>query len=272
MRHDPTLGDVLKDIWRLKGFVAGGACLGGLIALGFLIFAVPQYKTTMLIGPAADNSLHFRPAALPDSGGGPPPRRTEEPSSDNFTRFYTILQGRTVAAALFPDEKIRRGIAADRPFRFSRPPSLSSPESLAAYLQKNIKIEPVGMTALKRVVYLHQDPAFGPYLLTRLQGAADRTIRVETQNRNAERITWLTGALARTLHPDHKKAIGLLLLEQEQIRMILAMEEPFAATVVEPAATGPRPYWPRKTLITLASLAIGAFFGYLVGAARRPEV
>ena len=70
-------------------------------------------------------------------------------------------------------------------------------------------------------------------------------------------------------HPDHRRALTSLLMEQEHVQMILAMDEPFAAIIAEPPAAGVKPYWPRKAIVLPVGLLAGMVLAYMLSGLRR---
>jgi hypothetical protein len=192
------------------------------------------------------------------------------PDSTDFMRFENIVRDPTVAALLLKDKTILYSVAKDKPLRFMadrRWPD--TPEKFSAYLQKKVSIEPVGATPLRRLVYEHPDREFAVYLLTQMHEVADRLIRGEIRARTEARAAYLEKALDAERNPEHRQAITSLLMEQEHVRMILAMDEPFAAAVAEPAFAGPRPAWPRRALFFPVFGFIGAALGFALYGLRR---
>ena len=55
-----------------------------------------------------------------------------------------------------------------------------------------------------------------------------------------------------------------LLLEQERARMVVSMDEPVAAKVMEQASSLPKPVWPDVPLLLFGFGALGLFLGYVV--------
>ena len=111
-----------------------------------------------------------------------------------------------------------------------------------------------------------------PMIRFRLIGSradADTLIRSELEQKTAHRIQYLNQALAQERNPDHQRALTKLLMDQEQIAMVLAVHEPFAATVAEPPSAAPKPSWPRKGVVLPAGLLIGMMLGFACFGLRR---
>lgn len=272
MTAEPTLNDILRDLWRARRIVAAGAVMGLICAALFLLLAVPQYRASMLVTPTTRSGTPDISALFPNNASfameyvmqsfGPG-------DSSDFMRFETILREPSVAAALLRDEKIRNGLNEARRFRLSRRHTPATAPELAAWLQDHVAVEPVGQTRLKRIVLLHPDPAFATYMLGQLYTAADNLIRAELEDKTVHRISYLEKTLDKTTHPEHRRVLTQLLMDQEQINMVLAVNEPFAAAIAEPAATGPRAAWPRKPLVLSAFVFAGMFAGYMAHLLRR---
>jgi len=270
--EDQTLGDVIKDMWQGKWYLLIGGAIGLSMGFALLWLAIPQYRATMLISPTTRSGGSPDIASLlPNTSGFAFEymMRSLGPSdSSDFMRLEHILREPTVAARLLGEEKIVDGISSARMFSFINYETPKTAEQMATYLQKSLKIEPVGMTPMRRLIYLHPDSDFAVFLLHRIFAVADNIIHDEIAAKTEARIIYLNKALHNVEHPDHRKALVSLLMEQEHVRMVLAMNEAYAASVAEPASVSGVPYWPRKPFVIAISILIGVFLGYLVYAYR----
>lgn len=277
--REPTLADFLKSIWNLKFFVVVGGILGTCLAYGLLWTAIPQYKATMLVAPAAGHNNTAPDITSFFSGGYSgimPPAAdyithglSSGSSHADFSRFEAILKEVSVAHSLMQEEGFSQKVAMDVPFRFAKQKIPVTAEDVAAYLRKHIKIEPVGSTAIKRIIYIHPDRDFAVTQLKRMVTIADRMIHDEAQSKNEGRVAYLQKALDNTAHPDHRRILTSLLMEQEHMKMVLAMNESYAAIVIEPPSATAKPYWPNKAIIYGLCLMVGLFLGYGSGAVCR---
>ena len=169
--------------------------------------------------------------------------------SSDFARFESILREPSVAARLLarPDYPRRPGPgAALGPRAGAGFGHAGAARRLAD--RARLDVEPVGQpTRLKRVTFRHPDPVFAAQLLQALYDSADTLIRDELEARTAKRIAYLNKRCCqKEPDPDHRRALTKLLMDQEQIAMVLAVHEPFAAQMAEPPAAGPKAAWPRK--------------------------
>lgn len=274
MHDDITFVDLMVFVWKAKIFIIVGIVFAMFIGQVFIQISVPQYKAEMLIAPADRKGGPDVKALLPDNSSfaiqylvnsiGPQ-------DSNDFVRFVNIAQGQSVAAQLLSDKRIIEGLAKDRKFSFNQAQDIKNSAQLAAYLEKEIDIQGVGNSVLHRITYYHPDAAFASYFLTQLHAVTDDLISDDILRMTTERIAYLRQILQDSYHPDHRRALTSLLMEQEHVLMILNINEPFAASVAEPAATGPKPDQPKNMIIMIASMFIGALIGSLFFAARRPN-
>lgn len=265
--REPTLGDLLYSLWQARLLLLIGAATGLAAAFIFLSLAVPHYKAVMLVGAPERLNIRDGQAEVPPYSSvyqmaWPEPNHAAMVS--DFVQFESVLRGATVAGFLLQDDVIRAGIARDRRFSFEGPlaGALESEATLAAYLDQYLKVEPVGLTSLRRLVYTHPEPEFAVYLLRQVHHAADQIIRDRVSLRTRQRVGWLNEMLARVQHPDHKKVLVGLLMAQEQARMLVALDEPFAASIIDPPVAGAKPYWPRRMIVFPIGLLVGLFLGY----------
>jgi hypothetical protein len=174
-----------------------------------------------------------------------------------------------VARLLLEDTTIKTGLSHDRPFIFSKDISNLAPEEFSQYLRRKIDNEPVGGTSMRKLIYLHPNRDFAAYLLRRLHRLTDELIRNTVRSETQDRIAYLQKAIDNTGNPDHKRALTNLLMEQERIKMLVSIDQPYSARVIEPPAAGIKPHWPDKFIIFPGFLFIGLFFGFLVHGLRK---
>lgn len=269
---EPTLGDVFQSVWKAKLSVAIGGFLGFAAAVLFLFFAVPHYRITMLVGPAEHAAKADIKALLPDNPSFALQYLVSSmgsQDSSDFIRFENTLRGPSVAAELLKDPKIADGMAHNGGFIFSLPADSRTAQELSDLLQKEVSIEPVGNTPLRRITIDHSSPSFGVYVLNKIYGQTDALIRSDVENQAHSRATYLQQMLARISNPDHRRALTALLMEQEHIQMILGANEPYSAMIAEAPSVSTKAYWPRKSLILAGFIFAGMVLGFALRSAKR---
>ena len=269
---EATIGDVIIDMWRARTWLAGGGIIALCLGLLFLSFAVPQYRVSMIVTPTMRAGTSDIAALFPDNAN----RAMEyvmqnfgPGDASDFMRFEAILDEPTVAKKLLHDKRIIDGISQSGRFRLSKAPDIENELQLSDWLKKQIKAETVVGTSLKSITIMHPDPEFAAYLLQRVYSATDSIIRQELLQKTSRRVIWLKKKIDDTAHPEHRKVLTDLLMDQEQIRMVLAVNEPHAASIAEPPSAGAKPYWPRKSLIMPSFVLIGMFLAYALFGLRR---
>ena len=274
IKKDPTewtAADLAQDLWTARRIMARGALIGILAAVAFFILSVPQYKATMLISPTIRSGMpdiSTPPANNPALSRDYILQSFGPPDSTDFMRFEAIMRETSVAARLLQDDDIKAGLKKARRLWIC-PGAPKDPAGLSSWLQRNIEIIPVGATRLRRVTFYHSDPKFAVALLDALYKKTDGLMREELRVKTENRISYLKEEIGETPNPDNRRALADLLRDQEQIRMILAVNEPFAASLAEPPSASAHPVWPRKALVLLAFMFIGALGGYAVHGFRR---
>ena len=270
--RDADAMDMVRWAWLDRRVIIKGG-LGGLVAsILFVLMAVPHYRATMLIAPVTRSATTDLSGPLPENAGyGTEYMLKSFAAGDtaDFTSFEQILRQPRVAGILLQDAAVRQGVLQDRSFRLSRHTTLRDAQDLAGYLQDHITIEPVGSTPLRRVSYDHPDRVFAETMLQKIYDAADRMMRDDMRLRADKRIAWLQGTIATTQNPDDQRAMAALLTAQQQMRLALTMDEPYAARMTEPPSAGSRRVWPRAPLIVPVFVFAGAILGAIVAAGRR---
>ena len=262
-----TLMDVLSDFWQARRFILIGGGMGVLLAAAFLLFSTPYYKARMVVSPANPmNGAEMSSLMVDDSlfALRHLVQRMGAANSSDFVRFENTYGGPSVAALLLKDEKVRRGLSLEKRFGFLSSPKITSAEELAAYISKHVRFESVGATSLRRMVYWHPDRAFGVYFLRRIHQVGDALIRQKIRQDTTQRVRYLGRAVEETNNPDHKRALTALLLEQERLKMLVSIDMPYAAAVIEPPSSPVQPGWPNAFLIVPVFMFVGAVLGFVV--------
>lgn len=268
MDKEVSLKELLRSFWQARFFIIMGILIAFLAAFLFLLLATPKYKAVMIVAPAdgyalgdyASSIQYDRIAALPFWRP-----KDQEGASTDFYRFVHTLRGTTAAKILIKDEAVLIGINKERDRKIKRP------EELSSYLNRYIRVDPLGATPLRRLSYHHPDPEFAAALLRKLHLVADQMIRRDRRRQSQSRVDYLENALRKTVHPDHRKGITNLLMQQEHIQMLANLDEAYAAIVVEPASSGPKPSWPNKPFTWSIAFLLGSMFGYIIWSLKRPE-
>lgn len=258
MDKEISLRDVFGLIWQAKISVCLGLIVGLLCAFLFLYFVTPKYKAVMIIAPADGYALgdyastveHDQIAALPFWRP-----KSSEGASPDFYRFVHTLRGPSAAKILLNDEGVITRINQ------SEGTDIKTPEELAVYLSKAVRVDPMGATPLRKITYYHPNQEFAAAMLRKLHLVADQMIRRDRRQQSQSRIEYLQNMLQKTINPDHRKGITNLLMQQEHIQMLANLNEAYAAIIVEPASASPKPTWPNPLL----SYLVGAFIGMMMG-------
>ncbi len=270
---EKTLADVLSDLWQARIYLALGALLAGVIALGFIGLAVPHTRATMIVAPA---DVMQAPDVSNAVGGSDAPmiqllaqRIGGSMQSPGFVRFEHVYNGASVAGILLQDERVRQGLAQDRAFVFSAKNRGMDAARLADYIDRKVRLEPVKASSLRRMSYWHPDAAFARYFLARLHATADDLIRQAVVKDVGARTAYLQQAILEARNPEHRRSLTALLMEQERLLMLASTPQPYAASVVEPPAAFYKAEWPDAKLIFPIFMLVGAFLGFVMYGLRR---
>lgn len=262
-----TLLDVKEDILRAAGWMIAGIVLAAILGIVFIVLATPHYKAQMLVAPAtpmtgAGGATLTGNDSL--SGLRDLLQRGVFNGSADFLRFENMVSGPSVAVKLLQDEKIRRGLAMDGNFGASDETRDWTPEELADYLEARVTLQPVGSTAMRRMIYLHPSREFGVYLLHSLHRITDEMIRGKVREEATARINYLQQESYKTDNPDHRRALTALLLDEERLLMLASIDQPYAAAIIEPPSAGVRTVWPDAMMIMPVMMFAGALCGFLL--------
>lgn len=267
MDKEISLKELLQGFWQAKIYMLASLIVSLLLAFFVIYAAIPKYQATMIVAPADGYALgdyassieYDRIASLPFWSP-----KDQEGASTDFYRFIHTLRGTAVAEILIKDESVLRGVNK------AHKNIIATAEELSVYLNQKINVNPLGATSLRRLKYAHPDKEFSAALLRKLHLVSDQMIRRDRRRQSQSRIEYLQNALNRTTNPDHRKGITNLLMQQEHVQMLANLDEAYAAIIVEPASTHPKPIWPNKPLIWLVFSLVGLMLGYLIWCLRQP--
>jgi hypothetical protein len=265
-----AIGDLFREVWAGKLFVFIGAVVGVVAALTFMAVSFPHAKAQIVLAPANPLTVERVAASTPTLSG----QYQAQPSSENtnFTRFESSYKGVAVANLLLKNPEITEGLKADRSFAFEDAKQNWTPEELAEYVSRRVRVDPVGETSLRSLNYYHPDAAFAVTFLQRLHAIADGLLRRDMRVQIDNRINYLNEALAGARNPEHQRALADLLLEQQRLKMMVSIDQSYAASVVVPASLQAGAGWPNAALVYSLLPLIGAFVGFVlfsaVGARR----
>lgn len=254
-----TLPDILRRIWQNKYFVVTGFCSGLIIAVLLVLFLKPHYEASMIVAPPlydtrTNSFVDGVMVYAPDIAARIPTGHPE------FIRFEQSLRGVAVSNLLFRMDNIVSKVEEGAVWRGSSK-DISTPEVLSLILQKNIRIEPIGTTASRKITYRHPDPEFAVKLLVLMRKVDDQIIRTSVKSETETKIEWLKSEFGKTLNPDHRTALVQLLMSEERRRMLLSLDTPYAVNVVEEASASPRPVIPNHPFIVLVMGMVGCICG-----------
>ncbi len=268
---EKTLFDVLRDLWRAKIYLSIFGATLLLLAFIFMSFAKDFYRAEMIIAPAT----HMGQGILHDRNdigeGSISVQSSSLQSNEAFLRFENIYAGVSVASILLQDKEIIAALKHDRSFEFSNPKDDWDAAGLSEYLSMRVKLEPVSGTSLRRITYLHPNKEFAVYLVSRIHRVSDEIIRNSILKEVNGRINYLNKSLAVIANPSHRRNLTALLMEQERLKMLVSIDQPYAASIIEPVHALSKPRWPDPYVIYPVFLFFGLLMGFIAYGLRNNE-
>lgn len=134
---------------------------------------------------------------------------------------------------------------------------------LQAYLQKQVQIQPAADSPFVSIVFYTPDPKFGVYLLDKLNGTTDRTLRKRALRESKSYVNFLLQEIDKARYTEHRQAVAAALVEQQRTEMIARSPLHYAARVVSGPTVSLNPKKPNALLILIAA----PFFGLLLALA-----
>ena len=258
LQDDETFVTLIPALWRARLFLFLGALAGVIVATAMALTAVPFYRAEMIIAPVQSSPVPGQELSV--TGRSP----LSQANHSRFEQFIEILDGPEVLrAAIESQPDLLSKISARQRFVFWPALEVQSPEDAATLLESALTIRPSGQTELRIIRFEHPDPVFAREFIASLHMIADRQLRNAAAAQSEARLNYLTETLRTEQNSDHRDALGLLLLQQQRELMSIRMDHAFAAVVLEPAFTLPRPVWPRALTLYTLLLLIGIVLGWI---------
>ncbi len=291
------LVDTLRTGWR----VIVGAALGAVALAVAALWLVPaEHTAVMIVGPTARFGSAAMGARVPVIMGRETALAAAEPgagdeSLSDFARYLELFGSGAVAERLAADPAFLRTLyperwGADTPGEAPgwRPPPGLAPvvkrallalvgrqdwvepdaERVGRTLRERLVIDMVRTGPMRRISLRHRDRATASALLGRVAAATDAHLRAEASRRSVAQIAHIKARLASVTVAEHRRALSDLLSDQERVAMMIEVDLPFAADVIQAPTAPALPDWPNPAaLVPLAGL-VGLLAGSLALSVR----
>lgn len=246
---------------------AYGAFFGIVLALAAIAFLPKLYRADMVIAPAERSYGIDLGNALQSGQSGAVQflmQRLGSAASADFTSFQNRLKTGEVAKQILDQPTLLQGLfykdwnEKAQKWDGGDKPSLAQTRKK---IQDAIIIRPVGTTALISIAYHHPDPAFAVNFLNALFQKTDIVMKAQLQKRANTRIAYLQQRLKEPQTRDQEAALVAMLKEQEHLKMISAIDVPYAAIMLEAPIASAKSVSPNKTILILTLTILGALSG-----------
>ncbi|EWY38948.1 hypothetical protein N825_10090 [Skermanella stibiiresistens SB22] len=293
--------DLVTPMGDMRKFLREGlaiAITGRRVVVGVMVVAIacavfglrlipPEFTATLIIGPIAPGGLLGRGApspAVPETGGESIGDHGVGEMMSSYDRFIYEMTSYPVAEelALVPnfaprvfetmwDPATSGWKPDDGPAGKARrlinelvgrtPWTPPDARTLARYIQKEVRIQRIGGTPFRRVTYRHADPEFARLLLNLLYATTERRLRSAAIHDNRKMIEEIGRKIGSVTDIDHRRALRDLLIGHERFAMMMDVDLPLTATLIQPAMAEALPDTPDPVVV----LAIAAAMGLVVG-------
>lgn len=254
---------LLEKAWAGRQKIAIGAASGLIFGFIFYFSLTPVYESSMIIAPRNLASEERSMNVLSDGSSSSRGFSVSSEIPREFIRFQQVFREPTAAAGVVRLKEVQSRLENDSMFHFSSDLGLTTADEVSRYLKRSVTLRQIGPTSSQLISYRHPDPVFAARFLMDLHRVTDEMIREDAKQQTEKKIIYLQNALQENYNPDHRKALVDLLMLEERNRMLVSMDRPYAADIIEPASVAAKPVSPKAAVIFPAFVLIGAFFGFL---------
>jgi hypothetical protein len=290
-------GDIqkmLRDAFAValagRRLIAGTAIMAAVLAVLVLRMVEPSFTAVLIVGPTATEGLLGRGTPLPDLPAGSLVNGAVHGAGERmsyYERFLYEMTSLSVADELAAAPEIMRRVFepmwdaraqawAPDPGLVPRlrrmlsnligRPSWSAPDGrdLVRYLRYRILVQQIGNTPMRRISYRHPDPEFARLLLNRLYAVSERQLRAIAVRGNSTMIDEYERMIRVASDLEHKSALRATLIGHERFAMMMNVDLPLAADLLEPAAADALPDTPDPAMVLPIAIAAGLVLGLIL--------
>lgn len=285
---------VFHIFWRRKVFIFLGGLVGLTLSFAYLAISAPRYTSTMLIAPATHGVSNLSDASSRNlSIAG---TLFGSAQGTDFVRVMALMHSQVVAARLeenyhvirqlYPnlwDEERSQWRKPNNPISrlsqwlnriFDRPEwRAPDAEFLAQKFAKDIHIEQSENKGVYWVTYTARTPELAQMVLEKTYEQAELMARGEALKAASAYVAYLDDELRKATQQAAKQGLTDLYIQQEQRKMVLSADVPFAADLVAPPVLSQKPAGLPPLLILLFGAAAGGvvIFGLFLFLSRSSE-
>lgn len=269
--------DFLRSVRTTYWIIPAVTCAFVLLALMWMNITTPKYTAEMVLGPTAQTGVAARGIRLPietlqnETIRGNPTETSADETLSDFSRVVQLLTSPEIAARLLEDKEL--DLAAHlkqdsgiKSFLWrlagQKLNTTQDASSVSAMLARDVRIDTIGRSAMRKVTFRHADRIFAEQLLNALYKASDAHLRAQAETRTTAEIAYLQIALQRVTLTDQKKVLLDLLASQERTRLLIVVDLPFAADQIQKAVAPLNPDWPPVGLVLFFAILCGLFAGF----------
>lgn len=264
--HVIDVRDLIGACWRGKWFILLFVCFGAVYGGWKLHRHQPVYQAYLIAAPTEQIDAQ--------SSGGAADRiaqalgATRGNHTNSMDKMEVMIGSRQLAEKLQLDHGLLQtlfsGAWNEETGGWNRPPqdgnnlrsriraffnlpnwSPPSIERLAVHLRNGIGVQPVKLTAMRRISYAHSDPEMAMRVLQLVYTAADDLMREQDRQRLEQQKRYLLQKIRQVELNENRQILLSLLSRAEQGLMLLDNDFPYVAAVVDPPRLPKQPVPPR---------------------------
>lgn len=281
---------LVSKIWRRRWWLVLSMIVAALLSMIAVRLIAPAYTIELKVTPAASSdSVSSRMGQFGGLAAAAGITLDKSSGATPFELYLEMLRSRELAATLAADPRVMRTIfhnewdsttrrwhehrsvfsgvkstvmaiigAPEQPWR--------EPDSarLERYLDEEVLALRGTKDPITRILYDNADPAFGKYLLGRMNEISDNIVRMQNLDRARAYTRYLSAKLPTVMVLEQKQALTSILSDQEKSIMMASTPLPYAAVPVDTVNASEQPTRPNGLRLLIAFLGVGLVVGIVL--------
>jgi uncharacterized protein involved in exopolysaccharide biosynthesis len=270
-----TIADVLRELWRIRWWLAASALVPAILAFTYAKFAIPVYKASVLVKVVAEEQGGAFDGLISQVGGlASLTGLSSLGKGDGRIEPLALLRSRSLAEDFIKQENLRPFLFPDWWIAESASCIKSGPggppagRTVRKFTNDVLRIEEDAATGLVRVEVRWHDPSVAARLANSYIDLANKRSQQRAIAMTELRLRFLNQELSKGGDVQLQQAIYKLMQSEISSAMVANVRSDFAFSILDPAVPPDKddPWWPRALPLVVMAGILGLILGLCLAA------